>query len=81
VTPLNLDAGDNADWTKRTWDLPRTRDEMMSLLPNRQSLERFLELPVARMNPAIVDELGMRSWYLPPPVEQADRVDSCDGVG
>lgn len=73
---INLDAcSSNADWTKRTWDLPRTAEEMMSLLPNRESVERFLELPVAKMNPAIVDELGMRSWYLPSPVEQAHRAE------
>ena len=61
------DEVENADWTKRTWDLPRTREQMMALLPSRRAVEDFLELPVARWNPEIVDELRIRDWYLDDP--------------
>ena len=76
MDPINIDADStNADWTKCTWNLPCTRDELMPLLPDREAVERFLELPVAKMNPAIVEELGIRRWYLVAPVEQAHQPD------
>lgn len=55
--------GMNADWTKQTWDLPFSREELMKLLPDRVSVEHFLKLSVAKMNPDIVEALGMRDWY------------------
>ena len=65
---------DNADWTKRTWDLPRTRQEMMSLLPDRKAVDAFLKLPVAIWNPDVIEDLGMRGWYAKHPDRELGAV-------
>jgi hypothetical protein len=52
---LNIDADiENADWTKRTWDLPEGKEFEEYLKRTNQSIEEFKKLPVYRFN---VDKL------------------------
>jgi hypothetical protein len=50
---FNIDANlENADWTKRTWDLPEYKsDEFYRLLKSmNMTLEQFKKLPVYKWN-------------------------------
>jgi len=50
---FNIDANlENADWTKRTWDLPEYKsDEFYRLLRSmNMTLEQFKKLPVYKWN-------------------------------
>ncbi len=46
--PLNIDQGQNADWTKQTWDLPpyKSKEFMTFLERAKQTLEQFKQLLV-----------------------------------
>lgn len=46
--PLNLDAGDNQDWTKQSWDLPPYKSEEFYELVPKDELDHFRALPVYR---------------------------------
>ena len=50
---INIDANlENADWSKRTWDLPEYKsDEFYRLLKSiNMTLEQFKKLPVYKWN-------------------------------
>jgi len=50
---INIDANlENADWSKKTWDLPEYKsDEFFQLLKSmNMTLEQFKKLPVYKWN-------------------------------
>ncbi len=55
---VNIDSDrDNADWSKRTWDLPNNLDDLRALLKrNRITVKQFKRLPVYQWN------VGKISW-------------------
>ena len=52
MTKVNIDANlRNADWTKKSWNLPTTEDEFrIWLLRSGMSFAKFKTLPVYQMN-------------------------------
>ena len=50
--PINIDANiENADWTKKTWDLPTNKEDFLKhLKTSKLSLEDFKKLPVYKHN-------------------------------
>ena len=46
--PFNIDSlPENADWTKRTWDLPTDKAEFLAFLEcSGRTIEEFKKLPV-----------------------------------
>jgi len=54
VTPINIDADDdNADWAKRSWDLPHDNAAWLAgdiTGPWGMTIERFMASPVYRHN-------------------------------
>jgi len=53
IMVVNIDANlENADWSKRTWDLPEYKsDEFYRLLKSmNMTLEQFKKLPVYKWN-------------------------------
>ena len=53
IMVINIDANlENADWSKRTWDLPEYKsDEFYRLLKSmNMTLEQFKKLPVYKWN-------------------------------
>lgn len=49
---LPVDEGDNADWTKQSWDLPyQTVEELRGFLQRTgMTVEEFRQLPIYRYN-------------------------------
>lgn len=42
----------NADWPKRTWDLPTEPEMFLEVIGGRKRLQHFLTLPAAKAMPA-----------------------------
>jgi len=56
---VNIDARiENADWTKKTWDLPQSKDELLDHLAfSGQTVETFKALPAYALNKDKLDWL------------------------
>lgn len=69
---INIDADpENADWTKRTWDLPTDADAFLRIV-SVQTLEEFMRLPAAgAMPPELATELQRRGLITGAPVSDA----------
>jgi hypothetical protein len=46
--PFNIDAGDNQDWTKQSWDLPPYKSGEFYEFIGEDDLDHFRKLPVYR---------------------------------
>ena len=57
VIAINIDADlENADWTKRTWDLPYNNEEELKEGLGKERYEQFKKLPAYRSRPWASEE-------------------------
>lgn len=69
---MNIDEDqENADWIKRTWDLPREPETFLAAIGGTQRLAHFMTLPAARNMPK-----SLRDALVP---DEQSAVDSLKG--